>query len=49
VEIFQTLKQAKALAEYWRLEYNHRRPHSSLDYRTPAKFAARILTPSHKW
>lgn len=40
VEIFETLKQAKALAEHWRLEYNHRRPHSSLDYQTPAAFAA---------
>jgi transposase InsO family protein len=39
-EIFETLRQAKALAEYWRLEYNHRRPHSSLDYQTPAAFAA---------
>ncbi len=40
VEIFETLRQAKALAEHWRLAYNHRRPHSSLDYQTPAAFAA---------
>jgi len=40
VEIFETLPQAKALAIHWRLEYNHRRPHSSLDYQTPAAFAA---------
>jgi transposase InsO family protein len=40
VEIFETLRQARALATHWRLEYNHRRPHSSLDYQTPAAFAA---------
>jgi hypothetical protein len=27
--------EARALAAAWRAEYNHRRPHSSLGYRTP--------------
>lgn len=40
VEIFETLREARALAMAWRLEYNHRRPHSSLHYQTPAAFAA---------
>jgi len=39
-EIFHSVKEAKILVEQWRLEYNHHRPHSSLDDKTPAEFAA---------
>jgi len=39
-EVFSNLQEAKWLAARWRNEYNHRRPHSSLGYRTPAAFAA---------
>lgn len=35
-EIFYTLKEAQALIEQWRVEYNTIRPHSSLQYRPPA-------------
>ena len=39
-EIFNTLLEARVLIEEYRVHYNHERPHSSLDYRTPAEFAA---------
>jgi transposase InsO family protein len=38
-EIFYTLAEARVLIERWRWEYNHFRPHSSLDYRAPAPAA----------
>jgi putative transposase len=44
-EEFETLKEAKVLLEDHRLEYNERRPHSSLGYRTPAEFATACRRP----
>lgn len=38
-EDFADLREAKALAASWQNDYNHRRPHSSLGYQTPAAYA----------
>ena len=35
---FRTLNDVRCTLASWREEYNHERPHSSLDYRTPNEF-----------
>lgn len=41
VEEFETLSAARRLTGFWKEDYNHLRPHSSLGYVAPAVFAAR--------
>lgn len=45
VEVFESLPTARRLTTLWKEDYNHHRPHSSLGYRTPAEFAARLGSP----
>lgn len=40
VSWFENLFDARKKITAWRHDYNHQRPHSSLNYRTPAEFAA---------
>jgi len=37
---FRSLAEARLIVATWRKDYNERRPHSALDYQTPAEFAA---------
>jgi transposase InsO family protein len=40
-EEFESQPQAQELGRLWKEEYNTQRPHSSLDYQTPAEYGAR--------
>ncbi len=44
VSWFQNLLDARRKIAAWRREYNEQRPHSSLNYRTPAEFAAAAMS-----
>ena len=36
------LKHAREKISAWASDYNHRRPHSSLGYKTPSQYAAKL-------
>ena len=42
-ELFLHIDELRYVADRWRMDYNHYRPHSSLDYMAPAAFAAMYL------
>jgi len=44
LESFNTLYEAQLLIDDWQREYNHYRPHQSLNYQTPAEYARRSRT-----
>lgn len=48
-EIFDTVTEARVLAEKYRWEYNTFRPHSALDYRPPAPEAIIPLQEARGW
>jgi transposase InsO family protein len=45
-EMFRNVAEARNVVENWRREYNEFRPHSSLDYMTPAEFSLRYGSSS---
>ena len=45
-EIFLSKEEARWVIDCWRRDYNHYRPHSALDYQTPAAYAAGCVIPA---
>jgi putative transposase len=42
-QLFNSLAEARQIIEAWRIDYNTKRPHTSLEGLTPTEFAARPL------
>jgi transposase InsO family protein len=42
-ELFLSIDELRYVVNRWRMNYNHYRPHSSLDYMAPAAFAKKCL------
>lgn len=42
-ELFLHIDELRYVADRWRMDYNHYRPHSSLNYMAPAAFAATCI------
>jgi hypothetical protein len=42
-ELFLHIDELRYVADRWRMDYNHYRPHSSLDYMAPVAFVAKCL------
>jgi len=47
-EAFGSVLEAKVLGKDYRRRYTHERPHSSLDYQTPAEYASRPINQSDR-
>ena len=45
-ELFLSLEEACWVIDRWRLDYNHYRIHSALNYQAPAAFAANCVLPA---
>ena len=45
-ELFLHIDELRYVVDRWRMDYNHYRPHSSLDYMSPTAFAATAQNPS---